>query len=162
MSQTSLVFKNEKHAKTQPRSLKFRLQITGAKAVTKVPVGADCLVAFDALSQVAIDEYLGKAAQFAAAAFDATALGANELALLVKMDGQAGKVMGARVELWDAAGAVVVSRSCPAVAALTASTAANECAVSADGELAVKVADLTGLDAATNGQVLVEIDWVAK
>mgnify|MGYP006893290592 CR=1 FL=1 len=162
MSQTSLVYMNEKHLKTQPRPLEFRLQITAAKTVTLVPVGADCLVAFDALSQAAIDAYLGTASEFLAAALDATALGANELALLVKMNGQCAKLVGAKAEYWTADGATVVAVSSAAASALTASTAKNECAVGSDGNIAVKFKDLGGIDAATDGQILVTLYWVAK
>lgn len=162
MSQTSLVYANEKHLKTQPRPLEFRLQITAAKTVSLVPVGADCLVAFDALSQAAIDAYLGTSSEFLAAALDATALGANELALLIKMSGQCAKVTGAKVEFWDAAGSTVVSLSSAAVSALTASTPANECAAGSAGNIAVKFKDITGIDAATSGQILVTVYWIAK
>jgi len=162
MSQTSLVYSNEKHLKTQPRPLEFRLQITAAKTVSLVPVGADCLVAFDALSQAAIDAYLGTSDEFLEAALDATALGTNELALLVKMSGQAAKIVGAKAEYWNAAGDTVVAVSSAAVSALTASTPANECAVGASGNLAVKFKDLTGIDAATDGQILVTLWWIAK
>lgn len=163
MSQTSLVFANEKHAKTQPRSLVFRLAITGAKAVSAVPVGADCLPAFDALSQAAIDAYLGTASEFLAAGLDATALGANDMAVLVKMSGQAAKVCGAEVQLYAASGALTTTVNLAAVAALTASTPANECAVGASGNIALKIKDLdAGLDALTSGYIVLTIHWVAK
>ena len=162
MSQTSLVYANEKHLKTQPRPLVFRLQITAAKTVSLVPVGADCLVAFDALSQSAIDAYLGTSSEFLAAALDATALGTDDFALLVKMSGQCAKVLGADVEYWNAAGDTVVARSSAAVSALTASTPANEVAAGSAGNIAVKFKDITGLDAATDGQVIVTIYWIAK
>lgn len=162
MSQTSLVYVNEKHLKTQPRPLVFRLQITAAKTVSLVPVGADCLVAFDALSQAAIDAYLGTSSEFLAAALDATALGTDDFALLVKMSGQCAKVLGADVEYWNAAGDTVVARSSAAAAALTASTAKNECAAGASGNIAVKFKDVTGVEAATDGQIVVTIHWIAK
>ena len=162
MSQTSLVYSNEKHLKTQPRPLHFRLQITAAKTVSLVPVGADCLVAFEALSQAAIDAYLGTSDEFLAAALDATALGTDDFALLVKMNGQAAKIVGAKAEYWTANGATVVAVSSAAASALTASTAKNECAVGASGNIAVKFKDLTGVEAATDGQILVTIWWIAK
>lgn len=162
MSQTSLVYANEKHLKTQPRPLEFRLQITAAKTVSLVPVGADCLVAFDALSQSAIDAYLGTASEFLAAALDATSLGANDMALLVKMSGQCAKVTGAKVELWDSAGALTQTMNSAAVSALTASTPANEVAAGSAGNIAVKFKDITGLDAATSGQLVITIYWIAK
>lgn len=163
MSQTSLVYANEKHAKTQPRQLIFRLDVTGAKTSQFVPVGADALVAYDAIaSQDVIDDYLGTSSEFLLAAFDATAMGANCLGLLVNMKGQAAKVLGASVKFFTEAGVVAVDLNAKAVSALTASTAASECAVGADGNIGVKFLTITGLDAATDGYLVIEIHWVAK
>lgn len=162
MSQTSLVYTNEKHSKSQPRPLVFRLDITGAKTSQFVPVGADALVAYDALSQAAIDAALGSSSEFLAAALDATALGSDKLALLVPMKGQCGKVAGASIKWYSEAGAVTQELNAKAVAALTASTAACECAAGAAGNIAVKFTGLTGIDAATDGYLVITIHWVAK
>ena len=162
MSQTSLVYTNEKHAKSQPRPLVFRLDITGAKTSQFVPVGADALLAYDALSQAAIDAALGSSSEFLAAALDATALGANDAALLVPMRGQCGKVSGASVKLYAEDGSLTQELNCKAVATLTASTPVNECAAGSAGNIVVKFKDITGLDAATDGYLVIEIHWVAK
>ena len=163
MSQTSLVFSNEKLAKTQPRKLNFLYQITGAKTNSAIPAGSGSLTAYDAVTQATIDAYYGSTNEFLAAAFDATAMGANEFAVLLDMKGQCGKILGAKLELWTVSGATLsLSLSAWAVSALTASTVANECAVSSLGNIAVKFTDVTGLDAATDGYIKVSIDWVAK
>ena len=163
MSQTSLVYTNEKMLKTQPRPLKFIYNITAAKTNSPIPVGSGSFTAYDALSQATIDAYLGTSSEFLAAAFDATAMGANEFAVLMDMKGQCGKILGAKIEYWDATGATLnIQLKSWAVTTLTASTAANECAVGAYGNIAVKFTDVTGLDAATTGYLIVTIDWVAK
>lgn len=163
MSQTSLVYSNEKMLKTQPRQLKFIYNITGAKANSPVPVGAGSYSAYDAVTQPVIDAYLGTSSEFLAAALDATAMGANAFAVLMDMKGQCGKILGAKLEYWSADGATLnIQLKSWAVSALTASTAANECAVGAYGNVAVKFTGVTGLDAATTGYVIVTIDWVAK
>jgi len=163
MSQTSLVYSNDKHAKSQPRQLFFRLDVTGAKTNTKVPVGADALVVYDAIAtQSVIDTYLGTTSEFLVAAFDATAMGANELGLIVDMKGQCGKVVGAGVKFYTEAGVIAVDLNAKAVATLTASTAISECAAGSLGNIAVKFMDITGLDAATDGYLVVDIHWIAK
>lgn len=163
MSQTSLVYSNEKHSKTQPRVLKFRYDITGAKTSTSVPVGADALVTYDAIAaQSTIDNYLGTSSEFLIAAFDATAMGADELGLIINMRGQCAKVLGAKITLFAEAGTLSISLNSKAVSALTASTVENSCAVGASGNIAVKFTGVTGLDAATDGYYVVEIDWIAK
>ena len=164
MSQTSLVYSNEKMQKTQPRQMHFIYQITGAKTNSPVPVGAGSYTAYDAIaSQAVIDAYLGTSSEFNYLAFDATAMGANEFAVVMDMKGQCGKILGAKIEYWSADGATmnIALKSWP-VTTLTNSTAANECAVGAYGNVAVKFKDVTGLDAATDGYLIVTIDWIAK
>ncbi len=163
MSQTSLVYLNEKHAKSQPRQLIFRFDVTGAKTNSPVPIGADVYTTYDAIaSQAVIDGYLGTSSEFLVAAFDATAMGADEFGMLVNMKGQAAKVLGARAVFYAEAGTVGIELNAKAVSALTASTVENACAVGANGNIALKLTGVTGLDAATDGYLVVEIHWIAK
>lgn len=163
MSQTSLVYSNEKHAKTQPRQLIYRLDVTGAKTNSPLPVGADLLTTYDAIaSQAVIDTYLGTSSEFLVAAFDATAMGADEFGVIVNMKGQAAKVLGASLKFYAEAGTLALELNAKAVSALTASTVENSCALGASGNIAVKFTAVTGLDAATDGYLVLEIHWIAK
>lgn len=163
MSQTSLVYSNEKHAKTQPRVLRYRYDITGAKTSTAQPVGADAYLTYDAISaQSVIDGYLGTTNEFLVAAFDATAMGGDELGMIVNMKGQAAAVLGATLTLWAEAGTLGITLNSKYVATLTASTVENSCALGANGNIAVKFTGVTGLDAATDGYFTIDIHWIAK
>ena len=162
MSSTSLMYWNEKLPKTQPRKLTFLYDITGAKAMTSLVSGIPVLHSFDAIaSQAVIDDHLGSTNEFLLAAFDATAMGTDAVAFIIDMKGQAAKVLTCKVASLLAAGTVDVSKQIQMSSALTASTLETKAALSSAGNIAIK-AVLTGLDALTDGTVLVEVEWIAK
>lgn len=161
MSSTSIMYWNEKLPKTQPRTLKFMYDITGAKAMTSLVSGIPVLHSFDAIaSQAVIDDFLGSSSEFALAKFDATAMGTDAVAFIIDMKGQAAKILSAKVSSILAAGTVDVSKQVQS-STLTASTLETKSELSSLGNIAVK-AVLTGLDALTDGTVLVEVEWIAK
>lgn len=161
MSSTSLMYWNEKLPKTQPRTLKFMYDITGAKAMTSLVSGIPVLHSFDAIaSQAVIDDFLGSTNEFLLAKFDATSMGTDAVAFIIDMKGQAAKILSAKVSSILAAGTVDVSKQVQS-STLTASTLETKSELSSLGNIAVK-AVLTGLDALTDGTVLVEVEWIAK
>lgn len=161
MSATSLHYWNEKLPKTQPRTLKFLYDITGAKAISPLVMGIPVLHSFDAIaSQTVIDDFLGSSSEFALAKFDATSLGTDAIAFIINMNGQAAKCLTAKVTSILNTGIVDVSKQIQ-FSTLTASTLETKAELSSAGNIAIK-AVLTGLDALTDGTVLVEVEWISK
>lgn len=168
MSATSLFYTNEKHPKTQPRIMDFTYQITAAKTVSPYPVGADSYTSFDAITQSQIDTYLGIANDFPASYFDATAMGTDAFAGIIRMSGapstagQAAQVVALEVVLYSGAGLTTTAlRGALGSAGMTASTLETACAVSPAGNLAFKFV-ATGLDALTAGMIRVRVMWIAN
>lgn len=166
MSQASLMYYNEKLGKTQSRPLKFEFDITAAKTVSGLPIGAPVLTAFDAIaSQAVIDAFLGTTNEFLVAAFDATALGADTFACIVNLGGQAAVLNSVTARCYSGtAGSTLVERHVKSSSALTASTLVTEAALGANGNLAIKVdfGNTPDFDALTAGQIVIEFDWIAK
>jgi len=87
MTGQPLFFWNDKHGKTQPRTMDFTYQITAAKTVSPIPQGADSFVFFDAITQAQIDSYLGVANDFNYLIWDSTSMGADTFSGIVRMSG---------------------------------------------------------------------------
>lgn len=155
----SLVYWSEKLPKTQPRMLKLVYQINGAKDATEVVPGGAALVGFDAITQAAINAHLGTSSEFTTAQFDATSMGTNAFGGVINMAGQCQRVvyMDARfVDTTEQDSEIVkVSDS------LTDSTLQTEVAAGANGNIGFK-AELTGVDAATSGMIIIDIAWISK
>lgn len=161
MSSTSLFYWNEKLPKTQPRTLKFLYDITAAKTMSPLVQGIPVLHSFDAIAaQSDIDNFLGSSSEFALAKFDATSMGTDAVAFIIDMKGQAAKCLTAKVSSILSTGIVDVSKQIQ-FSSLTASTLETKAELSSAGNIAIK-AVLTGLDALTDGTVLVEVEWIAK
>lgn len=169
-SSQPLFYNNEKHGKTQPRTMEFCFQITGAKTVTKVPVGADCLAFFDPITQQQIDDYLSSptetvAGDFSAALFDTTAMGADTFGGIINMLGQAASVLNLEAKCYSGTGnATLVQRGASAVNTLTASTLQTAVGISPKGNLAFKVdfGNTPDLDALTAGFIIVRVNYISK
>jgi len=160
---TSLIYWNERVQLSQPRSLTLLYQITAAKTVAD-PLRSPALTAFDAVaSQAVIDSFLGTTSEFAVAAFDATAMGTDAFAVIVKMDGQAAELFSARVRVSTGTGGVTLTGTTivQPVAALTVSSLTNQAARGATGNLAVRTV-ISGLDALTSGLIEVVLLWRSK
>lgn len=166
---TSLMYFQDKLGKTQPQILTLTWDITGAKTVSPVPQGIPVLYSFDAITQASIDAFLTSptvtsSSEFAAAAFDATSMGTDAFGGVINMREQADDVLWIDSQCnLDPTADGLIHNSDVKVSALTASTLANniEVAVSSAGNIAFKQT-VTGLDAATNGFIRIQIGWLAK
>lgn len=164
MSDTPLFYYNAELQKSQPRVLKLRYKITGAKTVKDLlGSGQAVLTAFDAIaSQSVIDNHLGTEDEFDADAFDATAMGADAFAGIVNMAGQASKVIRMEARCYSASNTLVTRHA--QGGDLTASTLETAVAKGDDGNIAFKVdfGNTPDLDALTAGTIEIDIEWVAK
>lgn len=166
MSQPSLHYWQDALPKTLPRVLHLAWEITAAKTVSPLNMGLPVYTSFDAISaQSDIDGFLGTSSEFALAAFDATALGADTFAGIVNMGGQAAKLNSMIARCYSGtAGATLVERAVKSSSALTASTLVTECALGSSGNLAFKIdfGNTPDFDALTAGLIVVELQWVSK
>lgn len=163
MSKMSLAYYNDQLGKVDPHVTQLVFDITGAKASSPIPANSASLVAYDAIaSQSVIDDFLGTTNEFLVSAFDATAMGTDAIACIVNMCGQMKQLVYVEVLVYSGTGgATLTSRAVQASSALTASTLATEAAVGASGNVAVK-AVVTGLDALTDGTIVVRLHWISK
>lgn len=169
MSDSSLMYWSEKMGKSQPRILTFTWEITGAKAVTEHPQGIPVLYSFDALTQAQIDAflttpYVTSSSEFTLAEFDATSMGTDAFGGIIDMKGQADDVLwiDSKTNL-DPTADGLLHNSDVAVSSLSDSTLANniEVALGSAGNIGFKQT-VTGLDAATNGMIMIQIGWISK
>lgn len=161
---TPLTYWQDKLGKTQPHILEFTWEITGAKTVTEVPRGIPVLYSFDALTQAQIDAYLGSTNEFLEAAFDATSMGTDAFGGVIAMAGQASDVLWIDSQCnLDPTADGLLHNSDVKVSTLSASTLANniEVAVSSSGNIGFKQT-VTGLDAATNGLIRIQIGFISN
>jgi len=158
-----IIYWNEKLGDTQPWSLKFIYDINGAKDISLVIPGQPIYHSFDAIAaQATIDDFLGTSSEFTIAQFDATALGVDAIGGVIKMNKQVAEGVMMRVSLRSGAdGSTIAEDNVSFVASLTDSSLTTQAAVGADGNIGWR-AVVAGLDAATAGLVVVEIDWLAK
>jgi len=162
MSKMSLAYYNDQLGKVDPHVTQLVFDITGAKASSPIPANSASLVAYDAIaSQSVIDDFLGTTNEFLVSAFDATAMGTDAIACIVNMCGQMKQLVYVEVLVYSGTGgATLTSRAVQASSALTGSLA-TEAAVGASGNVAVK-AVVTGLDALTDGTIVVRLHWISK
>lgn len=169
-AQTPAYYNNEKHYKTQPRSMDFCFKITAAKTVVPIPVGADCFTFFDAITQAQIDAYLSNPTltstnDFLAALFDATAMGADTFGGIINMLGQAASVVDLTAVCYSGTGgSTSVIRKVSNVATLTASTLETAVGISTAGNLAFKVdfGNTPDFDALTSGTIVITVRYISK
>lgn len=169
MTATSLTYWQEKLGKTQPRVLELAWNITGAKAVTSLPQGIPVLYSFDALTQAQIDAFLTTPVvtstnEFLEAQFDATSMGTNAFGGIIAMAGQVDSVLWIDSQCnLDTTTDGLVHNSDASIATLTSSALADniQVAVSSSGNLGFKQT-VTGLDAATEGLIRIQIGWISK
>lgn len=160
----SIFMWQESLEKTVPHVTQLCYKITGAKTIVPQLQGlqAAALTAFDAIaSQSVIDNFLGTTNEFLVAAFDATAMGTDAFAVIVNMKGQAAQLAGMDVRVLSGTNGATETIASASVGTLTASTLETAYALGAYGNIAVKSV-LTGLDALTAGQIIVNLRWVSK
>lgn len=162
----SLTYWSDVIPKGTPRQLVLVHQITAAVTVQAVPLAGTMasLPMFGATTQATIDAFLGTSAEFTAAQFDATALGADAMGLLVNMDGQASDVISFRSQCFSASGLTTLVTRASLKGGLTDSTLATELALGDDGNIALRInwGNTPDFDGLTSGMIRTEIDWISK
>ena len=156
-----IFYTNEKHAKSQIRTLEYVFQITAAKTIVPFPRGAEVLSTFDALTQAQIDAYLGTTNEFLVGLFDATSMGTDAFGGLINMAGQASTVVACDIISKTGTGlATQVISSSFGGSTMASSSLTAGCAVGANGNIAFRGV-MTGVDALTSGVIYVKISWIA-
>jgi hypothetical protein len=155
--------------------LQLQWSITAAKTVSPLPITASAvLTTFDAIaSQTTIDNFLLTTNEFLIAAFDATAMGTDTFAGIIKMNGanlattslevgQAQSVQAMVANLYSGTnGSTVVTSGVVSSTAMTASSNTSQIAVGANGDIAFRFV-ASGLDILTAGLISVNIFWTSK
>lgn len=162
---TSLVYWNDKLARTQPRSVKFCFDITGAAAASVIVPGTPVLHTFGAIAdQATINDFLGTTNEFLLAAFDATAMGADAFAVIANMGGQVERLVAATAACYSGTGFATEVQVGVKGGSLTASTLETAAAKGADGNLAMKVnfTNTPDFDGLTSGLIVVEFLYISK
>jgi hypothetical protein len=155
-----LFFWQDKIGRNNPHVVQFLFQITAAKTVSQLPQGTPTLTSFDAIaSQATIDDFLGTTNEFLAAQFDAVSMGVDAFACICNFGGQGDALYAVEAYVDDLT--TRVEKSLPSVATLTSSSLTNQCAVGANGNLAVRLV-MTGLDALTSGIISVRFLFKSK
>lgn len=171
MTETSLFYWGEKHAKSQPRVMDFTYNFTAAKTVVPSIQGADSFTFFDAITQAQIDTYLGSTNDFLATLFDATAMGADTFGGIIRMSGSPSTfAQGFQTNKMEAVcysgtgGSTSVARIAQGTAGLTASTLETACGISPLGNFAFKIdfGNTPDFDALTAGTIVVRLYWISK
>lgn len=157
MAQPSYIFTNDSLARHQKASIELIYNITGTKTGKFAPLAPQALVAYDAsvITQGAIDALLGSTNEFLASVFTGTAMGTDALGLVLDCNEQIAAVHSVEIQsLVDTTQASQLG----SVAALTSASLATIARVekSALGNLGLQLV-VTGLDAATSGQLLIKI-----
>ncbi len=146
----------------------FMFDITAAVTQSPLPIDdARCLNGFaaGAFTQALIDAHLGTSDEFTAAQFDATSMGADAQGIIIDMGGQVDDLVYVVARCYSGtAGATLVERAMKESSTLTDSTLQSECALGADGNVAVKLdwGNSPDFDGLTAGQVVLEVYWRAK
>ena len=157
MGTPSYILTNDALARHQKQTIELIYNITGAKAGKFASLAPRALVAYDAsvITQTAIDELLGSTNEFLASVFTSTAMGLDALGLVLDCGEQIAAVHGVEiVSLADTAQASQLGAVTPLVNTSLAAVARVE--KSALGNLGLQLV-VTGLDAATSGQLVIRI-----
>lgn len=168
MADTNLFYWNDKLGKTNPRELILVWEITGAKAVSLVPVGSPNYPVFDAISsQSTIDNFLGTTDEFTIAQFDSTSMGADAFGALINMGGESGQVkdiLGFEIKCFSNTGGSDLVTRASLNDGLTASTLETAIGLGAYGNMAFKVSfgNTPDFDGLTSGMIVAKIYWISK
>jgi len=156
---------NPKLESCVPLELTLLFQITAAKTVSLLPMGNPMLVAFDAIaSQTTIDNFLGTSSEFTIAQFDATALGADAMGVIVDMHGQAKSLLGFEASCYSASGLETLVQRASLNGGLTDSTLATECKLGSSGNIACRInwGNSPDFDGLTSGLIKIKFYWLPK
>jgi len=160
---TSHMYAQEKLANTQPHVITLTWDITGAKATSPLVAGQPTLDFFDATTAATVDAFLGASGAYADADFDATSMGVDAWAAVVHPRGEIERLVKAVYKRAAGGATATIARHFEMNGALglSDSTLENGCEIGADGSAAIRVVD-TGLDAATDGTITVELHVLFK
>ncbi len=166
MSVKPAILWNDTLERCQPHIIHLAWKITAAVTVSKQLEGQPTLEAFGAIaSQAVIDAFLGTTSEFDYLAFDATALNADVMGVILDMKGQCRKVLWMTAACYSGTDLVdSVFRGDHESSTLTASTLDTEVAVGANGNVAFKVdfGNSPDFDNLTAGLILVELAMYLK
>ena len=157
----ALQYWNDKLGRGEPHVTKLLYKITGAGTFTALEGNAS-LVSEGAITDAAIAAFLGETdSPFAAAAFDATAMGNDIIGGVVDFSGQVKELIGMKAVCLGVTTAVTVG--CAASADMTASTLQTECAMK-NGNVAWKAnfGNSPDFDGLTAGLIEVTLYWRSK
>lgn len=170
------VYNNEMFPR-KTHELRLLWKITGAVTFSPLPIVNTAAYAFaGAQTQDNIDDFLKTDAEFTAAQFDSTSMGADMFGVLIKMNGlvsdeTAGSYVGqcASVQAVVATcysgtgGSTQVIRSVISSDTLTDSSAVTEIAVGDQGDIGLKInfGNTPDFDALTEGVIEVRVFWTA-
>ena len=145
---------------------RYEFTITGAVTVTPLPIDdSSALVYFGVATQAAIDAHLGTTSEFTLAQYDATAMGADAMGIILDMGKQCEELFSFCARCYSAAdGATLVERNVVGSATLTDSTLTTECAKGANGNIGLKIdwTNTPDFDALTSGHIEIDVSWRAK
>lgn len=163
-SSQGLMYWNEKFGKTEPRETTLIYKITAAKTLAQLPVGGPALPACDGYaSQAVIDAYLGTTNEFLVANLDSTAVGADSLAVLLNMGGQAAYLCGMTAQCFSGTGgSTLVQRS--AYAGSLTTSVETACELGSQGNIALKIdfGNTPDFDGLTDGLIVIRVYWISK
>lgn len=159
-----LFYWQDRLGKTDPRCLTLVWKITAAKTVVSLPIGPPVLVAFDAIAaQSTIDNFLGTTNEFVIADFDATAMGADAMAVIVNMLGQVSYLSHFEIKCFSGSGLATLVERAAYESALSGSLE-TALELGANGNIALKVdfGNTPDFDALTDGLIVAKIYWISK
>jgi hypothetical protein len=162
MSNANRTYWSDKVARGEPIITRFLYQITGTKTISQLEGNAS-YPSFDAIStQAKIDTFLGTTSEFNYLAFDATSMGTDTWGAIIDMQGQVASLLYVQVMLSSGTGGVttVFNKMAP-LSTLTNTTNQSECALGANGNVALKFLS-TGLDSVAAGFIEVTLAWRAN
>lgn len=160
---TSKIYWNEKLQLAAPEQTTLIWNITAAVTVSDL-LASPSLTTFSAIAaQSTIDNFLGTTNEFLIAAFDATAMGADAMGIIVNMKGQVKELYQFRAQCFSASN-TLVTRQAQDSATLTASTLTTECALGAYGNVAFKIdwGNTPDFDGLTAGTIQLDFWWRSK
>lgn len=161
---TGLFYWNEKFGKTEPRKTTIVYKITGAKTAVQLPVGGPADLTFDGYTtQAQIDNFLGTTNEFLVADLDSTAVGADSIAVLINMEGQAAYVAALEAKCYSSTGgSTLVTRAWYEADLTTSVETAVE--LGSEGNIALKVnfGNTPDFDALTDGLIILDVYWISN
>lgn len=161
MAQTSLFYYQDQYLAAMPRLDSVVWQITGAKASSLVLPNSAILGLYDTITQGVIDAFYGSVNEVLAAKYDSTAMGTDAFGVLLNYNGQVQKLVSAELRSSTGTGGATIVDRIVLDTGLTDSSLSTQATKTSLGNLALRFV-VTGLDALTSGQLILDLKWVSK